>query len=89
MRVCTWLFQDELLDSNSVTPMSTTASEPGLDCQREDGDGSSRCAEVQAAPGTRSISTGESVSQGLVLASNTQPELHFEIVRSFENRDDA
>lgn len=58
--------------------MSTTASEPGLESQRENGDGSSRCAEVQAAPGTRSISTGESVSYELVLDSNPQPELYFE-----------
>ncbi|XP_062874661.1 sperm associated antigen 9a isoform X2 [Trichomycterus rosablanca] len=50
--------KDELLGSRSVTPMSTTASEPGLDCQREEGDGSSRSAEVQAAPGTCSVSTG-------------------------------
>lgn len=48
-------FQDELSDftgSKSATPMSTTAS----DVEREDG--SSKSAEVQAAPGTRSISVG-------------------------------
>ncbi|XP_074552376.1 sperm associated antigen 9a isoform X2 [Halichoeres trimaculatus] len=47
--------KDELSDftgSKSVTPMSTTAS----DMEREDG--TSKSAEVQAAPGTRSISVG-------------------------------
>ncbi|XP_075880137.1 sperm associated antigen 9a isoform X2 [Nelusetta ayraudi] len=47
--------KDELSDftgSKSATPMSTTAS----DVEREDG--SSKSAEVQAAPGTRSISVG-------------------------------
>ncbi|KAM8824968.1 sperm associated antigen 9a isoform 1-T1 [Synchiropus picturatus] len=47
--------KDELSDftgSKSATPMSTTAS----DMEREDG--SSRSTEVQAAPGTRSISVG-------------------------------
>ncbi|KAM9456999.1 sperm associated antigen 9a isoform 4-T4 [Clarias gariepinus] len=74
--------KDELLGSNSVTPMSTTASEPGLDCQREDGDGSSRCAEVQAAPGTRSISTGlmenEDKSDVQAIIEST-PELHLDL----------
>lgn len=49
------LFQDELSDftgSKSATPMSTTAS----DMEREDGN--SKSTEVQAAPGTRSISVG-------------------------------
>lgn len=48
--------QDELSDftgSKSATPMSTTAS----DMEREDGNSKSR--EVQAAPGTRSISVGK------------------------------
>lgn len=48
--------QDELSDftgSKSATPMSTTAS----DMEREDGN--SRSTEVQAAPGTRSISVGK------------------------------
>ncbi|XP_029692725.1 C-Jun-amino-terminal kinase-interacting protein 4-like isoform X6 [Takifugu rubripes] len=47
--------KDELLDftgSKSATPMSTTAS----DMEREDGN--SKSTEVQAAPGTRSISVG-------------------------------
>ncbi|KAM6904991.1 sperm associated antigen 9a isoform 5-T5 [Xenentodon cancila] len=47
--------KDELSDLNgskSVTPMSTTAS----DVEKEDG--SSKSTEVQAAPGTRSISVG-------------------------------
>ncbi|XP_058270960.1 sperm associated antigen 9a isoform X11 [Hemibagrus wyckioides] len=74
--------KDELLGSSSVTPMSTTASEPGLDCQREDGDGSSRCAEVQAAPGTRSISTGlvenEDKSDVQAIIEST-PELHLDL----------
>ncbi|XP_046721816.1 sperm associated antigen 9a isoform X9 [Silurus meridionalis] len=74
--------KDELLGSNSATPMSTTASEPGLDCQREDGDGSSRCAEVQAAPGTRSISTGlaenEDKSDVQAIIEST-PELHLDL----------
>ncbi|XP_060757583.1 sperm associated antigen 9a isoform X2 [Neoarius graeffei] len=74
--------KDELLGSNSVTPMSTTASEPGLDCQREDGDGASRCAEVQAAPGTRSISTGlvenEDKSDVQAIIEST-PELHLDL----------
>ncbi|XP_053095194.1 sperm associated antigen 9a isoform X5 [Pangasianodon hypophthalmus] len=74
--------KDELLGSSSVTPMSTTASEPGLDCQRENGDGSSRCAEVQAAPGTRSISTGlvenEDKSDVQAIIEST-PELHLDL----------
>ncbi|KAF5888971.1 C-Jun-amino-terminal kinase-interacting protein 4-like isoform X3, partial [Clarias magur] len=74
--------KDELFGSSSVTPMSTTASEPGLDCQREDGDGSSRCAEVQAAPGTRSISTGlmenEDKSDVQAIIEST-PELHLDL----------
>ncbi|XP_030645654.1 sperm associated antigen 9a isoform X2 [Chanos chanos] len=50
--------KDELSDfshggSKSATPMSTTTSDPGLD-----GDGQSRSTEVQAAPGTRSVSVG-------------------------------
>lgn len=48
--------QDELSDitgSQSATPMSTTAS----DMEREDGN--SKSTEVQAAPGTRSISVGK------------------------------
>lgn len=48
--------QDELSDftgSKSATPMSTTASE----MEREDR--SSKSTEVQAAPGTRSISVGK------------------------------
>uniref|UniRef100_A0A7N6A8G7 C-Jun-amino-terminal kinase-interacting protein 4 n=1 Tax=Anabas testudineus TaxID=64144 RepID=A0A7N6A8G7_ANATE len=47
--------QDELSDftgSKSATPMSTTAS----DLEKEDGN--SKSTEVQAAPGTRSISVG-------------------------------
>uniref|UniRef100_A0A665UG84 C-Jun-amino-terminal kinase-interacting protein 4-like n=1 Tax=Echeneis naucrates TaxID=173247 RepID=A0A665UG84_ECHNA len=50
---CPLCFQDELSDfagSKSVTPMSTTTS----DMEREDGN--SKSTEVQAAPGTRSIS---------------------------------
>uniref|UniRef100_A0A3P8NEX2 C-Jun-amino-terminal kinase-interacting protein 4 n=1 Tax=Astatotilapia calliptera TaxID=8154 RepID=A0A3P8NEX2_ASTCA len=48
--------KDELSDftgSKSATPMSTTAS----DMEREDGN--SKSTEVQAAPGTRSISVGQ------------------------------
>ncbi|XP_037111714.1 sperm associated antigen 9a isoform X7 [Syngnathus acus] len=47
--------QDEMSDftgSKSATPMSTTASDIGRD------DGNSKSAEVQAAPGTRSVSVG-------------------------------
>lgn len=48
--------QDELSDfpgSKSATPMSTTAS----DMEREDGN--SKSTELQAGPGTRSISVGK------------------------------
>ncbi|XP_037111707.1 sperm associated antigen 9a isoform X1 [Syngnathus acus] len=47
--------KDEMSDftgSKSATPMSTTASDIGRD------DGNSKSAEVQAAPGTRSVSVG-------------------------------
>ncbi|XP_077412635.1 sperm associated antigen 9a isoform X4 [Vanacampus margaritifer] len=47
--------QDEMSDfsgSKSVTPMSTTASDFGRE------DGNSKSTEVQAAPGTRSVSVG-------------------------------
>ncbi|XP_056128218.1 sperm associated antigen 9a isoform X9 [Rhinichthys klamathensis goyatoka] len=55
--------KDELSDlsqggSKSVTPMSTTASDLALDSHREDGDGFWKNTEVQAVPGTRSISAG-------------------------------
>ncbi|KAG1967121.1 C-Jun-amino-terminal kinase-interacting protein [Pimephales promelas] len=55
--------KDELSDlsqggSKSVTPMSTTASDLALDSHREDGDGLWKNTEVQAVPGTRSISAG-------------------------------
>ncbi|XP_055050730.2 sperm associated antigen 9a isoform X3 [Misgurnus anguillicaudatus] len=55
--------KDELSDhsqggSKSVTPMSTTASDLALDSQREDGDGLWKNTEVQAVPGTRSVSAG-------------------------------
>uniref|UniRef100_A0A8B9K0G2 RH1 domain-containing protein n=1 Tax=Astyanax mexicanus TaxID=7994 RepID=A0A8B9K0G2_ASTMX len=40
--------------------VETSASDLALDSHREDGDGCSRSAEVQAAPGTRTISVGES-----------------------------
>uniref|UniRef100_A0A672PFN6 C-Jun-amino-terminal kinase-interacting protein 4 n=1 Tax=Sinocyclocheilus grahami TaxID=75366 RepID=A0A672PFN6_SINGR len=54
---------DELSDlsqggSKSVTPMSTTASDLALDSHREDGEGFLKNTEVQAAPGTRSVSAG-------------------------------
>ncbi|XP_016394569.1 sperm associated antigen 9a [Sinocyclocheilus rhinocerous] len=53
--------KDELSDlsqggSKSVTPMSTTASDLALDSHREDGDGFWKNIEVQAVPGTRSVS---------------------------------
>uniref|UniRef100_A0A3Q2Z1S0 C-Jun-amino-terminal kinase-interacting protein 4 n=1 Tax=Hippocampus comes TaxID=109280 RepID=A0A3Q2Z1S0_HIPCM len=47
--------QDEMSDltgSKSATPMSTSASDVGRD------DGNSKSTEVQAAPGTRSVSVG-------------------------------
>uniref|UniRef100_A0A3B5B0A4 RH1 domain-containing protein n=1 Tax=Stegastes partitus TaxID=144197 RepID=A0A3B5B0A4_9TELE len=53
--------KDELSDftgSKSATPMSTTAS----DMERDDGN--SKSTEVQAAPGTRSISVGRVKSSG-------------------------
>uniref|UniRef100_A0A671N0K8 C-Jun-amino-terminal kinase-interacting protein 4 n=1 Tax=Sinocyclocheilus anshuiensis TaxID=1608454 RepID=A0A671N0K8_9TELE len=55
--------EDELSDlsqggSKSVTPMSTTASDLALDSHREDGEGFWKNTEVQAAPGTRSVSAG-------------------------------
>ncbi|XP_067314375.1 sperm associated antigen 9a isoform X4 [Pseudorasbora parva] len=55
--------KDELSDlsqggSKSVTPMSTTASDLALDSHREDGDGFWKSSEVQAVPGTRSVSAG-------------------------------
>uniref|UniRef100_A0A672PHQ7 C-Jun-amino-terminal kinase-interacting protein 4 n=1 Tax=Sinocyclocheilus grahami TaxID=75366 RepID=A0A672PHQ7_SINGR len=55
--------KDELSDlsqggSKSVTPMSTTASDLALDSHREDGEGFLKNTEVQAAPGTRSVSAG-------------------------------
>ncbi|XP_048039100.1 sperm associated antigen 9a isoform X2 [Megalobrama amblycephala] len=55
--------KDELSDlsqggSKSVTPMSTTASDLALDSHREDGDGFWKNTEVQAVPGTRSVSAG-------------------------------
>uniref|UniRef100_A0A671N3F5 C-Jun-amino-terminal kinase-interacting protein 4 n=1 Tax=Sinocyclocheilus anshuiensis TaxID=1608454 RepID=A0A671N3F5_9TELE len=55
--------KDELSDlsqggSKSVTPMSTTASDLALDSHREDGEGFWKNTEVQAAPGTRSVSAG-------------------------------
>uniref|UniRef100_A0A8C1RUT4 C-Jun-amino-terminal kinase-interacting protein 4 n=1 Tax=Cyprinus carpio TaxID=7962 RepID=A0A8C1RUT4_CYPCA len=54
---------DELSDlsqggSKSVTPMSTTASDLALDSHREDGEGFWKNTEVQAVPGTRSVSAG-------------------------------
>ncbi|KTG07170.1 hypothetical protein cypCar_00025167 [Cyprinus carpio] len=53
--------KDELSDlsqggSKSVTPMSTTASDLALDSHREDGEGFWKNTEVQAVPGTRSVS---------------------------------
>ncbi|XP_073797732.1 sperm associated antigen 9a isoform X6 [Danio rerio] len=53
--------KDELSDlsqggSKSVTPMSTTASDLALDSHREDGDAFWKNTEVQAVPGTRSVS---------------------------------
>ncbi|XDV13676.1 hypothetical protein PO909_002041 [Leuciscus waleckii] len=55
--------KDELSDlsqggSKSVTPMSTTASDLALDSHREDGDGFWKNTDVQAVPGTRSVSAG-------------------------------
>ncbi|XP_059413539.1 C-Jun-amino-terminal kinase-interacting protein 4-like isoform X4 [Carassius carassius] len=55
--------KDELSDlsqggSKSVTPMSTTASDLALDSHREDGEGLWKNTEVQAVPGTRSVSAG-------------------------------
>uniref|UniRef100_A0AAR2IV71 C-Jun-amino-terminal kinase-interacting protein 4 n=1 Tax=Pygocentrus nattereri TaxID=42514 RepID=A0AAR2IV71_PYGNA len=51
--------KDELSGSRSITPMSTTASDLALDSHREEGDGSSRSTEVQAAPGTCTVSVGD------------------------------
>nr|AAI50226.1 Zgc:165467 protein [Danio rerio] len=58
--------KDELSDlsqggSKSVTPMSTTASDLALDSHREDGDAFWKNTEVQAVPGTRSVSAGQTV----------------------------
>ncbi|XP_051572835.1 C-Jun-amino-terminal kinase-interacting protein 4-like isoform X4 [Myxocyprinus asiaticus] len=55
--------KDELSDlsqggSKSITPMSTTASDLALDSHREDGDGFWKSTEVQAVPGSRSVSAG-------------------------------
>uniref|UniRef100_A0A8C2PPR6 Sperm associated antigen 9a n=1 Tax=Cyprinus carpio TaxID=7962 RepID=A0A8C2PPR6_CYPCA len=60
---CCFLSSDELSDlsqggSKSVTPMSTTASDLALDSHREDGEGFWKNTEVQAVPGTRSVSAG-------------------------------
>ncbi|KAG9264294.1 C-Jun-amino-terminal kinase-interacting protein 4-like [Astyanax mexicanus] len=74
--------KDELSGSRSITPMSTTASDLALDSHREDGDGCSRSAEVQAAPGTRTISVGlvenEDKSDVQAIIDST-PELHLEL----------
>ncbi|XP_072549775.1 sperm associated antigen 9a isoform X3 [Salminus brasiliensis] len=74
--------KDELSGSRSITPMSTTASDLALDSHREDGDGSSRSTEVQAAPGTRTISVGlaenEEKSDVQAIIDST-PELHLEL----------
>uniref|UniRef100_A0AAR2KGS9 C-Jun-amino-terminal kinase-interacting protein 4 n=1 Tax=Pygocentrus nattereri TaxID=42514 RepID=A0AAR2KGS9_PYGNA len=53
------VLNDELSGSRSITPMSTTASDLALDSHREEGDGSSRSTEVQAAPGTCTVSVGD------------------------------
>ncbi|XP_056608525.1 sperm associated antigen 9a isoform X8 [Triplophysa dalaica] len=55
--------KDELSDhsqggSKSVTPMSTTASDLAQDSHREDGDGYWTNTEVQAVPGTKTVSAG-------------------------------
>ncbi|XP_036446110.1 sperm associated antigen 9a isoform X3 [Colossoma macropomum] len=74
--------KDELSGSRSTTPMSTTASDLALDSHREEGDGSSRSTEVQAAPGTRTVSVGlvenEEKSDVQAIIDST-PELHLDL----------
>uniref|UniRef100_A0AAQ6A6K0 C-Jun-amino-terminal kinase-interacting protein 4 n=1 Tax=Amphiprion ocellaris TaxID=80972 RepID=A0AAQ6A6K0_AMPOC len=75
--------KDELSDftgSKSATPMSTTAS----DMEREDGN--SKSTEVQAAPGTRSISVGRATYSHVIYSSDVQdiiestPELDMDLI---------
>ncbi|KAI4888884.1 hypothetical protein NFI96_000988 [Prochilodus magdalenae] len=74
--------KDELSGSRSITPMSTTASDLALDSHREEGDGCSRSTEVQAAPGTRTVSVGlvenEEKSDVQAIIDST-PELHLDL----------
>uniref|UniRef100_A0A3B4D8R1 C-Jun-amino-terminal kinase-interacting protein 4 n=1 Tax=Pygocentrus nattereri TaxID=42514 RepID=A0A3B4D8R1_PYGNA len=74
--------KDELSGSRSITPMSTTASDLALDSHREEGDGSSRSTEVQAAPGTCTVSVGlvenEEKSDVQAIIDST-PELHLDL----------
>ncbi|XP_066497788.1 sperm associated antigen 9a isoform X2 [Hoplias malabaricus] len=74
--------KDELSGSRSITPMSTTASDLALDSHKEEGDGSCRSAEVQAAPGTRTVSVGlvenEEKSDVQAIIDST-PELHLDL----------
>uniref|UniRef100_A0AAR2KAR4 C-Jun-amino-terminal kinase-interacting protein 4 n=1 Tax=Pygocentrus nattereri TaxID=42514 RepID=A0AAR2KAR4_PYGNA len=76
------VLNDELSGSRSITPMSTTASDLALDSHREEGDGSSRSTEVQAAPGTCTVSVGlvenEEKSDVQAIIDST-PELHLDL----------
>uniref|UniRef100_A0A669AZP3 C-Jun-amino-terminal kinase-interacting protein 4 n=1 Tax=Oreochromis niloticus TaxID=8128 RepID=A0A669AZP3_ORENI len=75
---------DELSDftgSKSATPMSTTAS----DMEREDGN--SKSTEVQAAPGTRTISVGRVTNSNTLIYSSdvkdiieSTPELDMDLI---------
>ncbi|XP_035381710.1 sperm associated antigen 9a isoform X2 [Electrophorus electricus] len=74
-------FKDELSGSVSATPMSTTASDLALDSQCEDGDGVSRSTEVQATPGTCTVSVGlldneEKSDVQAIIESTPELQLH-------------
>uniref|UniRef100_A0A3P8NF92 C-Jun-amino-terminal kinase-interacting protein 4 n=1 Tax=Astatotilapia calliptera TaxID=8154 RepID=A0A3P8NF92_ASTCA len=74
LKVGVW---DELSDftgSKSATPMSTTAS----DMEREDGN--SKSTEVQAAPGTRSISPENEDSSDVKDIIESTPELDMDLI---------
>ncbi|KAK1798188.1 hypothetical protein P4O66_000680 [Electrophorus voltai] len=73
--------KDELSGSVSATPMSTTASDLALDSQCEDGDGVSRSTEVQATPGTCTVSVGlldneEKSDVQAIIESTPELQLH-------------
>ncbi|XP_057201756.1 sperm associated antigen 9a isoform X2 [Triplophysa rosa] len=80
--------KDELSDhsqggSKSVTPMSTTASDLAQDSHREDGDGYWKNTEVQAVPGTKTVSAGlddtEEKSDVQAIIEST-PELDMDLI---------